>query len=326
VNTSCIVGTAWTIDFCRLQFPTVIEQLETTSITVYGRLYVAGLTDQSVTNDVDANVASFVGYGPDGSDPATSPDWTWTAAVPNAAWDGSAVGVADEDEYQAVMTIPAAGTYDFAYRFTGNAGFSFTYCDGDGPGSTNGYNPADAGAMTSTAAAPASALYISEYVEGSGNNKAIEIYNSSATLPANLTGCALRYYFNGNPTVGTTIPLAGIVDAESTYVVCDDDVTPLPVAQCDQLATPAFFNGDDAIELVCGETTLDVLGQIGVDPGEGWTDAGATVSTFDSTLRRDCTVTTGDPDGSDAFDPSVQWTSAGLDSFEDLGQHVCIAG
>ncbi len=147
-NPACPMG--YSIDFCRLQFPTTIDDVEGTAVTVYGRLYIAGLTDQSTANNLAPNVIAAVGYGPDGSDPALG-GWTWTSAVPNPGWDGAVAGEPNNDEYQASMTIPssAGSPYDYAYRFSGDGGGNWTYCDGDNAGSSNGYAIADAGQMVS---------------------------------------------------------------------------------------------------------------------------------------------------------------------------------
>ncbi len=51
-------------------------------------------------------------------------------------------------------------------------------------------------------------LFISEYVEGSANNKAIEIFNGTGQA-IDLAGHSLEFYFNGSTTPSVTIPLAG---------------------------------------------------------------------------------------------------------------------
>jgi hypothetical protein len=139
----------YTIDFCRLQFPLDVVATTGTDLVVYGRLYIAGLTDQSPFNEPAAAVDAWVGYGPDGSDPAVDPGWTWIPATPNPGWNGDDFGEPNNDEYQATMVVPAPGTYDLAYRFSGDSGGTFTVCDGDPGGSTTGYSPADAGALAS---------------------------------------------------------------------------------------------------------------------------------------------------------------------------------
>jgi predicted extracellular nuclease len=176
-------------------------------------------------------------------------------------------------------------------------------------------------------AVPASAtpteLFISEYVEGTSNNKAIEIYNGTGT-PVNLNagGYGLFYHFNGNPAAGLAIPLTGTVAAGDVYVVAQSTASPAI------LADPAgWFNGDDAVVLRkggAGGPILDVIGQVGFDPGTEW-GSGLT-STMDNTLRRKPTIEAGDTNGADAFDPSVQWDGFATDTFNGLGTHSITSG
>lgn len=148
----------YAVDFCRLQFPLVINAVEGTAVTVFGRLYIAGLTDQSGGNDPAPQVSAYVGYGPDGTDPAAGACWVWAPASPNPGYGPPSPGYeSNNDEYQASLSIPSPpGQYDFAYRFSGNSGVSFTFCDG-GNGSSDGYSPAEAGQLTSEPAPPFSA-------------------------------------------------------------------------------------------------------------------------------------------------------------------------
>src|SRR6476620_11191244 len=67
-------------------------------------------------------------------------------------------------------------------------------------------------AFAAPAAAASGDLFISEYVEGSSNNKAIEIYNpGTAAVDLAASGYALKQYSNGSPSAGLTIPLTGSV-------------------------------------------------------------------------------------------------------------------
>ncbi len=76
-------------------------------------------------------------------------------------------------------------------------------------------------ALTPTPASAATAdLFFSEYVEGSSNNKALEVYNgtgSAVDLAAG--GYEVRMYFNGNTTASTTVPLTGTVAAGDVFVL-----------------------------------------------------------------------------------------------------------
>ncbi len=320
VNPSCTAPVDFTIDFCRLQFPTTVIEQEGVDVDVFGRVFIAGLTDISGVNDPAPSVLGMVGYGPDGSDPAVDLGWTWVAGVPNAAYGPASPNYeVNNDEYTALMSVPSPpGAYDFAFRFSGDNGATFTYCDGDPGGSSNGYAAADAGQMTSNAAPPPPPMYFSEYIEGSGNNKAVEIYNPPGA-DADLATCAVRFYFNGNVAPTNTIDLAGILPADNVLVICDDNT--VDQTNCDVPAPGTFFNGDDAIELICGATVLDVFGQIGFDPGTEW--IGGAVGTQNETLRRDCAVVAGDTNGADAFDPSAEWATFMIDDFTDLGQYIC---
>ncbi|MEM7153822.1 MAG: lamin tail domain-containing protein [Myxococcota bacterium] len=323
-NIICMAPVTYNIDFCRLQFPNVVDDTEGTSVDAFGRLFIAGLTDISGVNDPAPEVFGSIGYGPDGSDPAVDPGWVWSPTTPNASYGPASPGYeANNDEYTGTFNIPSPpGNYDFAFRFSGDSGATFTYCDGQPEGSSNGYAAADAGQMTSQPGAAPANLYFSEYIEGSSNNKALEIYNADAG-DADLTACEVRIYFGANMAAGNTIPLSGTLAAGDTFLICENnlDAGLFDPANCDIADNGSFYNGDDSIELVCSSTTLDVIGQIGTDPGSAYTGGG--VSTQNQTLRRDCSVTTGDSNGSDMFDPSVEWNGFMTDDFADFGTYVC---
>ncbi len=322
-NVDCIPPAVYDIDFCRLQFPEVINEDTGTDVTVYGRLYIEGLTDQTAGNDVAPEVSGQVGYGPDGTDPAVDAGWTWIGAVPNPGWDGSEV---NNDEYQAVLPVPAPGEYDYAYRFSGDTEATYTYCDAQA-GSSDGYQVASAGQMTSNAIAGDFDLYFSEYVEGSSNNKALELYNAG-TEAVDLTACQIVQYNNGSPDPTYTLPGAGTIAPDDVLVICRSTAGAELLGVCDVATNNNVlgFNGDDALELSCNGTVLDVIGMIGEDPGSEWPteliNPTPTAGTQDETIRRNCDSTP-DTDGSDAYDPSTDWTSFPQDTFDDLGQYVC---
>lgn len=325
LNDSCSPA-EFTIDFCRLQAPLTIDDDSGTGVDVYGRVFIAGQTDLSGVNDPSPNIVAYVGYGPDGSDPSVSAMWIWTLGTPNAGYGpASPAYEANNDEYVATMTLPAAGTYDFAYRFSGDGGDTFTYCDGGDPGSSDGYAAADAGQMTTTSAGGSqSVLYFSEYHEGTSNFKGLEIANPS-TDAVDLTGCVINQYFNGHLVVDTATPLVGNVAAGDVFTLCHSTLNAVVVGGCD-VTVGWQFNGNDAVELVCGGTSLDTVGQVGNDPGAaGWSANG--VATANQDLRRDCAFQDGDPINNDAFDPSVEWDTTALGgggyTIDDFGTHVC---
>jgi predicted extracellular nuclease len=160
------------------------------------------------------------------------------------------------------------------------------------------------------------AVYFSEYVEGSSSYKALEL---AAREDSTLTGCRLATYFNG-ATMATGITLEGSLTAGSTYVLCSSGLGPVLETVCAR-TTNLTFNGDDAVALECDGTVLDVIGQIGVDPGDAWTNG--ETSTLNQTLRRRCTASLGDRDGSNAFDPAAEWAALPIDTFDGLGAAEC---
>lgn len=190
----------------------------------------------------------------------------------------------------------------------------------DGACTLSNLNAGLAPAACSTPA-PCSLPFFSEYIEGSGNNKCLEIYNPTAS-PIDLAagGYRIKMYFNGATSAGLTVNLTGTVAAGGTYVVCNSSATAEFTALANQIGSGGWFNGDDAVVLENNDGLLDVIGQIGTDPGSAWAGAGA--STVDQTLRRYGYISKGDNNGTDAFDPSLEWASYPLNTSAGLGYHI----
>lgn len=161
-------------------------------------------------------------------------------------------------------------------------------------------------------------LFISEYLEGSSNNKAIELFNGTSSV-INLADYKLELYTNGSATVGTTLNLTGTLQPGATYVIVNGSASDALKAKANVTSGVTNFNGDDALVLKKGTTVLDVFGQVGFRPSPKW---GTTVSSVDQTLVRKDTVTTGDANGSDAFEPANEWNALPIDTFTNLGKHT----
>jgi len=157
-------------------------------------------------------------------------------------------------------------------------------------------------------------LVISQYIEGTSNNKCIEFYNGTSN-PINLAAgpYAIRQYFNGATTF-STINLTGTVPAGGVYVLCHaNSALNYGSNSPNQTTASSLFTGNDAIALVKNGTVLDVFGQIGFDPGTQW--GSGNCSTADNSLIRSGISSTGtcpvDANGADVFDPA---TWAGITS------------
>lgn len=202
------------------------------------------------------------------------------------------------------MTVPASGVYHSA---TG----------GEDPDPTNSAFTSS----TSEVFRQAAGVFFSEYVEGNSNNKALEIYNGSNTQLI-MNGWAVEVYFNGNTTPTTTINLlTQTIPPRDVFVMADNDAIQAILDRADFTWGQSSFNGNDAILLRDGEDAIvDVIGQIGFDPGAaGW---GTTIKTTDTTLRRKPSVLLGDTSPDDAFDPALEWEALPIDTFDGLGAHT----
>jgi uncharacterized protein len=182
-----------------------------------------------------------------------------------------------------------------------------------------------AGARVGPAEATPTELFFSEYIEGTSQNKALEIFNGTGAA-VNLTtgGYSVSMHFNGNPTPTLTINLNGTVAPGDVFVLAHSDADPLIRAQADQFTSAGIFNGDDAVALRKGAAFVDVIGQVGFDPGTEW-GSGLT-STADNTLSRTPSIQAGDTNGTDPFDPAVEWDGFATNTFDGLGSHTITTG
>ena len=169
-------------------------------------------------------------------------------------------------------------------------------------------------------------VFFSEYVEGSGFNKAVEVFNGTgAAIDLDAAGYTLELYSNGAAAPSQTVALTGTVADGDVFVVSRADADPALVAQTDQLAPAvANWNGDDAVALRKAGALVDVIGQIGFDPGTEWGTGAA--STADNTIRRRSDVDRGDTNGADAFDPAAEWEGFPINTLDGIGAHTFTGG
>ena len=217
--------------------------------------------------------------------------------------------------------------------------------------------------MSAQNAQNCSELFISEYVEGWSNNKAIEIFNPTSDT-IDLSNYALSRWSNGATVPLTTILLGSIgpnqafvigLDkrdpngegyeaplwdgwyhytdsvtnlADSSYTAESDLMGKVDLFICPNYADGTmYFNGNDAVTLenTAGDI-IDVFGKIGEDPGDGWADDNGKILTKDHTLARKSTVTSPfvyDPSIEYTFDPTLEWDTLPANSFMGLGTHDC---
>jgi predicted extracellular nuclease len=176
-------------------------------------------------------------------------------------------------------------------------------------------------AFAGGANAASSELFFSEYIEGSSQNKAVEIFNGTPTaVDLAAGGYNVFISFNGG-TSTRAIGLTGTVAPGDVYVYAQATADPAILAQADQTDTStSFWNGDDAVLLRKGTVVIDAIGQVGFDPGAEW--GSSLTSTADNTLRRKAAIQAGDTNPSDVFDPTVEWDGFATNTFDGLGSHT----
>lgn len=135
--------TTVTIEWCNLQWPPATSTtVDTPTETIYGRVFV-----DACTADPGAcpHVTAEVGFGATDVDPSSDPaSYNWKEAAFNPGHTSD-----NNDEFQASVTPTSAGTFNYAYRFSGDGGSTWTYCDLNGL-AENGFETDQLGELTVT--------------------------------------------------------------------------------------------------------------------------------------------------------------------------------
>lgn len=199
--------------------------------------------------------------------------------------------------------------------------------------------------LGSTFAQDCSKIFISEYVEGWSNNKALEIYNPTSS-PVDLSQYFVSRYDNGSQdaTLLNSVQLTGTVPPYGVYVGALDKRNPAGTGQeaplWDSLRVRAngfyspdynsnktfYWNGNDAVVLFKGilptnqplsynitnitpsPVPMDGIGRIGENPGTGWMAGGVAV-TLDHSLIRKPSIKKGYTALTGPFIPLAEWDS-----------------
>ena len=148
-------------------------------------------------------------------------------------------------------------------------------------------------------------LIISEYVEGSSNNKYIEVFNPTESTIALDENYQLMCYANGATSPQNTFDMTGSI-APGAVIVYKNSQAEVYTGEA-TVCGACNFNGDDAIVLAYKGQAIDVMGVIGerLKFGEN------------VTLRRVATVTV----PSATYNES-EWESFDSDDVSGLGSHA----
>lgn len=111
-------------------------------------------------------------------------------------------------------------------------------------------------------------IMFSQYVDGSGNRKGLEIYNPDGQS-VNLDDYEIRQFTNGSKDVKTTYALTGSLASQGRHLLGRNELKNEAGVVVHQVANLAF-NGDDTLVLYYKNTPVDRFGVIGEQPENGW--------------------------------------------------------
>ena len=254
VNGTCVKNPM--IDWCNTQWP---KEVTENNVSVYGRVYAENITSiEGASSDIFAQLC----YYRDGetSDSSICVDASYSKDV----------NTTNRDEYKASLSFTESGIYHYYYQFKiGNN--DYKKCDLnddsipiDGTNYENGETySAYVGNANVTILNPG-VLFISEYIEGKGDDKFIELYAYNGNV--NLLGWTIKLAKNDSSEFATPINLNNVNLVEGTTFVLSNTGATGYVA--DQKVNNLDFNGNDAVGLFNPEGELVDL--IGVPGDEGY--------------------------------------------------------
>ena len=232
-------------------------------------------------------------------------DLTWTASTDN-------VGVTSYDIY--VDDINTYNTTSTSFTATGlnsNTNYCFTVYAKDAANNTSSVSNQSC-ETTTGGSSSTTELFISEYVEGSGNNKVIEIANFTGTT-INLSSYTIARNINSGGTWGTALQLTGSIADQDVFVIAHGSSTASAQAEADQLSSQDAmqFNGDDPVGLFKNGSLIDIFG-----------DFNGTNDYSNVTYVRKPSVV----NPTTTFDLVGEWDAYPSDTFTDLGSHTQTLG
>ncbi len=158
-------------------------------------------------------------------------------------------------------------------------------------------------------------LFFGQYVQGTGTNQALQIYNPTA-VPIDLGVYSLVKSVNGGATM-TAYNLSGSIAPHGVYVLANPSAASAVLGVANAVSSFIDFDGSDALALLHLTDTIDIIGQLHVYPGvSGWPVTGG--YTKQSTLIRNYFDHAGDTTWTSA---ALTWNFFSADMADSLGFH-----
>ncbi|MBF7090768.1 endonuclease [Flavobacterium sp. ALJ2] len=241
-----------------------------------------------------------------------------TANTISLSWSASTdnVGVTGYNVYaNGVLKTTVTGLSGTITGLTASTNYNITVTAKDAAGNNSATSntltvTTDAGGVTDPGTA--TDLLFSEYIEGSGNNKALEILNATGS-PVNLSGYTIKRQTNGAGAWSTGLALSGTLNSGTKFTIVNNLIAstcyPKASANISTTAPELTFNGNDPMGLFKNGVLIDIIGTF---------NGGAADFAANVTLRRKSSVTS----PSTTFNLSSQWDSFAVDSCENLGNRT----
>ena len=235
----------------------------------------------------------------------SSIDLSWTAGTDNIAVNTYDIYVDDTN------TLSTSNTSITVTGLAANTEFCFTVFAKDASQNT-APSSNESCETTEQGASSTNEIFISEYVEGSSNNKALEIANFTGNL-INLSGYTIARDVNGNGTYGADLQLTGMLATGNVHVISRGNASAETVALADQISSgdAMSFNGDDPVGLFKNGVLIDIFGNFG-----------GTNNFANATYRRKQTVI----NPTTVFDLAGEWVTSTTNDITDLGSHSAPLG
>ncbi len=237
---------------------------------------------------------------------AVSISLSWNASTDNAAVTG--YDVYANSAYKTTVS----GTTATITGLTASTSYSIYVKAKDAAGNTSASSNTISVTTNSNGTGTATDLLFSEYIEGSGNNKALEIANNTGSS-VSLSAYTIKKQTNGAGSWSTGLALTGTLVTGSKFVVVNSSMSsscfPISSANISTTGTELTFNGNDAVGLFKNGVLIDIIGTF---------NGGTANFAADVTLRRKSTVTS----PSTTFNLSAQWDSFSQDTCNNLGSKM----
>jgi endonuclease I/chitodextrinase len=233
----------------------------------------------------------------------TSTNLSWAASTDN-------VGVTEYAVYQGTTLKATLTTTSYTVTgLTAATSYSFTVKAKDGAGN----NSASSNSVNvTTSSSGATDLLFSEYIEGSSNNKALEISNATGNA-VNLSAYIVKKQTNGAGAWSTGINLSGTLNSGSKFTIVNSSISSacysVASANISTSASEMTFNGNDAIGLFKNGVLIDIIGTF---------NGGTANFAADVTLRRKATVKS----PTTSFNKVGEWDSYSSDTCNNLGSRI----